>query len=106
MSIPKYKIKFIKQDGTVKGAWVVFGVTVWGMVIFTAGVFSNYVADNLVKTGMFVLGFCGMVLSLYTGKKGFEKYLKKNGADSNGSLDTGAVDNSILPEQENPEAGK
>jgi hypothetical protein len=65
----KQKVSLIKEDGTIKGAWVATGVTALTFGLFTIGVFWDHAAQNLEKVGVYIAGSYSVSIGAYLLKK-------------------------------------
>jgi hypothetical protein len=63
--LPKYSIRFIKDDGTVKGAWIATGITFLMTVMFAVVIFVDDYAANFAKVGEYILWFYSISISAY-----------------------------------------
>ena len=62
-------IILIKEDGTIKGAWIASGVTFLTFGLFCVGVFWGRAADNLEKFGLYLVSAYSVTIGAYLLKK-------------------------------------
>lgn len=67
------KISFIKEDGTIRGAWVATFVTVITFAIFIICLFWEAGALNLQKFGIYLVSAYSVSIGAYFLKKYKEK---------------------------------
>ncbi len=65
----KWRIVFVKEDGTIKGAWIATGVTFLTFGLFGVGVFWERAADNLEKFGIYLASSYSVTIGAYLLKK-------------------------------------
>lgn len=63
------KMIYIKEDGTIKGAWIATGVTVVTFGFFALAMFWEEAARNLERFGIYLVGAYSVSIGAYLLKK-------------------------------------
>lgn len=76
MSTPRYKFRFIKEDGTIQGGWIVLFLNLVVFGIFIAAAVSSKVSANIDSwVGEMVLALT-VVNGGFFASRGYSKKLK------------------------------